>query len=194
MKQFFPLFVLMLILHVFWSYLYVGWRMSYLILDILGWWWGCTQGFMYIIMISHLEVHIWLTINSLGICLKGFVKDNFFYYNDPFSSCLYKNMYFEYCWERFVTIGYAFQGADCEYRHSEIARLNPRECWFWVSGACLNPTCAFRHPVSFHCDFASYTAYLVLLEIFYFSLILVCFLRFLLFPVIESYRVICFLI
>lgn len=116
-----------------------------------------------IIMISHLEEHIWLTINSLGICLKGFVKDNFFYYNDPFSSCLYKNMYFEYCWERFVTIGYAFQGADCEYRHSEIARLNPRECWFWVSGACLNPTCAFRHPVSFHGDFASYTAYLVLL-------------------------------
>lgn len=38
------------------------------------------------------------------------------------------------------------KGVDCEYRHSEIARLNPRECWFWVSGGCLNPTCAFRHP------------------------------------------------
>lgn len=38
------------------------------------------------------------------------------------------------------------KGVDCEYRHNEIARLNPRECWFWVSGGCLNPTCAFRHP------------------------------------------------
>lgn len=40
------------------------------------------------------------------------------------------------------------QGSDCEYRHSEIARLNPRGCWYWLSGNCLNPTCAFRHPVS----------------------------------------------
>ncbi|RDX97429.1 Zinc finger CCCH domain-containing protein 19, partial [Mucuna pruriens] len=38
------------------------------------------------------------------------------------------------------------KGAECEYRHNEIARLNPRECWYWVSGQCLNPTCAFRHP------------------------------------------------
>ncbi|CAN1824969.1 Zinc finger CCCH domain-containing protein 17 [Linum perenne] len=43
-----------------------------------------------------------------------------------------------------------FRGAECEYRHSEMARLNPRDCWFWLSGTCLNPTCAFRHPVSIH--------------------------------------------
>ncbi|CAN4096410.1 unnamed protein product [Withania somnifera] len=35
---------------------------------------------------------------------------------------------------------------ECEYRHSEIARLNPRDCWYWLAGSCLNPTCAFRHP------------------------------------------------
>ncbi|CAJ2634801.1 unnamed protein product [Trifolium pratense] len=38
------------------------------------------------------------------------------------------------------------KGAECEYRHHEIARLNPRDCWYWLSGNCLNPTCAFRHP------------------------------------------------
>lgn len=38
------------------------------------------------------------------------------------------------------------KGADCDYRHNEIARLNPRDCWYWFSGSCLNPTCAFRHP------------------------------------------------
>ncbi|KAF7838679.1 zinc finger CCCH domain-containing protein 34 [Senna tora] len=38
------------------------------------------------------------------------------------------------------------KGANCEYRHHEIARLNPRDCWYWLSGNCLNPTCAFRHP------------------------------------------------
>ncbi|KAL2338348.1 hypothetical protein Fmac_012794 [Flemingia macrophylla] len=38
------------------------------------------------------------------------------------------------------------KGAECEYRHNEIARLNPRDCWYWLSGQCLNPTCAFRHP------------------------------------------------
>ncbi|KAL8136871.1 hypothetical protein V2J09_002872 [Rumex salicifolius] len=38
------------------------------------------------------------------------------------------------------------KGADCEYRHSEMARLNPRDCWYWLSGSCLNPTCGFRHP------------------------------------------------
>ncbi|KNA13555.1 hypothetical protein SOVF_115570 [Spinacia oleracea] len=38
------------------------------------------------------------------------------------------------------------KGVECEYRHSEMARLNPRDCWFWLSGTCFNPTCAFRHP------------------------------------------------
>ncbi|KAK8545199.1 hypothetical protein V6N13_066493 [Hibiscus sabdariffa] len=38
------------------------------------------------------------------------------------------------------------KGIDCEYRHSEIARLNPRDCWYWLSGNCINPTCGFRHP------------------------------------------------
>lgn len=40
------------------------------------------------------------------------------------------------------------QGIECEYRHSEIARLNPRDCWYWLAGSCLNPSCGFRHPVS----------------------------------------------
>ncbi|GLT44990.1 hypothetical protein SLA2020_188580 [Shorea laevis] len=38
------------------------------------------------------------------------------------------------------------KGIECEYRHSEKARLNPRDCWYWFSGNCINPTCAFRHP------------------------------------------------
>ncbi|KAI5416274.1 zinc finger CCCH domain-containing protein 32 [Lathyrus oleraceus] len=38
------------------------------------------------------------------------------------------------------------KGVECEYRHHEIARLNPRDCWYWLLGNCLNPTCAFRHP------------------------------------------------
>ncbi|KAI3424534.1 uncharacterized protein J3R85_010540, partial [Psidium guajava] len=38
------------------------------------------------------------------------------------------------------------KGLDCEYRHSEIARLNPKDCWYWLAGNCLNPTCGFRHP------------------------------------------------
>lgn len=38
------------------------------------------------------------------------------------------------------------KGIECEYRHSEIARLNPRDCWYWLGGCCLNPECAFRHP------------------------------------------------
>ncbi|XP_065851440.1 zinc finger CCCH domain-containing protein 34-like [Euphorbia lathyris] len=38
------------------------------------------------------------------------------------------------------------KGVECEYRHNEIARLNPRDCWYWLAGNCLNPTCAFRHP------------------------------------------------
>ncbi|KAK9947604.1 hypothetical protein M0R45_003220 [Rubus argutus] len=38
------------------------------------------------------------------------------------------------------------KGLDCEFRHSKIARLNPKACWYWLAGDCLNPTCAFRHP------------------------------------------------
>lgn len=38
------------------------------------------------------------------------------------------------------------KGLDCEYRHSEVARLNPRDCWYWLAGNCINPTCGFRHP------------------------------------------------
>nr|XP_043628441.1 zinc finger CCCH domain-containing protein 17-like [Erigeron canadensis] len=38
------------------------------------------------------------------------------------------------------------KGILCEYRHSEIARLNPRDCWFWLGGCCFHPECAFRHP------------------------------------------------
>ncbi|XP_057494560.1 zinc finger CCCH domain-containing protein 34-like [Actinidia eriantha] len=38
------------------------------------------------------------------------------------------------------------KGIECEYRHSEVARLNPRDCWYWLTGSCLNPSCAFRHP------------------------------------------------
>ncbi|XP_031382517.1 zinc finger CCCH domain-containing protein 17-like isoform X1 [Punica granatum] len=37
-------------------------------------------------------------------------------------------------------------GVECEYRHSEIARLNPRDCWYWLTGNCLNLACGFRHP------------------------------------------------
>ncbi|CAA7403435.1 unnamed protein product [Spirodela intermedia] len=38
------------------------------------------------------------------------------------------------------------KGNECEYRHSEGARVNPRDCWYWLSGSCLNPKCLFRHP------------------------------------------------
>lgn len=38
------------------------------------------------------------------------------------------------------------KGIECEYRHNEIARLNPRDCWYWLDGNCFNPTCGFRHP------------------------------------------------
>lgn len=38
------------------------------------------------------------------------------------------------------------KGNECEYRHSESARINPRDCWYWLGGNCLNPTCSFRHP------------------------------------------------
>lgn len=38
------------------------------------------------------------------------------------------------------------KGSECEYRHSEYARVNPRDCWYWLNGNCLNAKCAFRHP------------------------------------------------
>lgn len=38
------------------------------------------------------------------------------------------------------------KGNECEYRHSEAARLNPRDCYYWLEGSCLNPKCPFRHP------------------------------------------------
>ncbi|XP_074304153.1 zinc finger CCCH domain-containing protein 34-like [Silene latifolia] len=38
------------------------------------------------------------------------------------------------------------KGAECEYRHSDTARMNPRDCRYWLSGTCFNPTCPFRHP------------------------------------------------
>ncbi|KAH7300940.1 hypothetical protein KP509_23G004600 [Ceratopteris richardii] len=38
------------------------------------------------------------------------------------------------------------KGNECEFRHSESARNNPRDCWYWLSGSCLNANCAFRHP------------------------------------------------
>lgn len=38
------------------------------------------------------------------------------------------------------------KGSECEYRHSEGARLNPRDCYYWLKSNCLNPKCAFRHP------------------------------------------------
>ncbi|MFS7891584.1 putative transcription factor C3H family [Helianthus anomalus] len=38
------------------------------------------------------------------------------------------------------------KGIECEFRHNEIARLNPRDCWYWLGGCCCNPECAFRHP------------------------------------------------
>ncbi|XP_008220996.1 PREDICTED: zinc finger CCCH domain-containing protein 17 [Prunus mume] len=38
------------------------------------------------------------------------------------------------------------KGSECEYRHSEYARVNPRDCWYWLNGNCLNLKCAFRHP------------------------------------------------
>ncbi|KAL1222708.1 Zinc finger CCCH domain-containing protein 17 [Cardamine amara subsp. amara] len=38
------------------------------------------------------------------------------------------------------------KGAECEYRHSEYARVNPRDCYYWLNGNCMNPKCGFRHP------------------------------------------------
>ncbi|KAM0946658.1 putative transcription factor C3H family [Dioscorea sansibarensis] len=38
------------------------------------------------------------------------------------------------------------KGVECEFRHSDGARLNPRDCWYWLNGNCSNPKCSFRHP------------------------------------------------
>ncbi|KAK4479668.1 hypothetical protein RD792_015197 [Penstemon davidsonii] len=38
------------------------------------------------------------------------------------------------------------KGSECDYRHSDVARVNPRDCWFWLNGNCLNTKCSFRHP------------------------------------------------
>ncbi|KAL6912371.1 hypothetical protein ACP4OV_001176 [Aristida adscensionis] len=38
------------------------------------------------------------------------------------------------------------KGSECEYRHSDAARMNPRDCWYWFNGNCANPKCSFRHP------------------------------------------------
>ncbi|CAO2036981.1 unnamed protein product [Urochloa humidicola] len=38
------------------------------------------------------------------------------------------------------------KGNECDFRHSEGARMNPRDCWYWLNGSCLNPKCSFRHP------------------------------------------------
>ncbi|KAK1320500.1 Zinc finger CCCH domain-containing protein 19 [Acorus calamus] len=38
------------------------------------------------------------------------------------------------------------KGNECEYRHSENARMNPRDCFYWLNRNCLNPKCSFRHP------------------------------------------------
>ncbi|KAG6529256.1 zinc finger CCCH domain-containing protein 32-like [Zingiber officinale] len=37
------------------------------------------------------------------------------------------------------------KGSECDYRHNEGARVNPRDCWYWLNGNCLNPKCSFRH-------------------------------------------------
>ncbi|KAG1338540.1 zinc finger CCCH domain-containing protein 32-like [Cocos nucifera] len=37
------------------------------------------------------------------------------------------------------------KGNACDYRHSEGAKANPRYCWYWLNGNCLNPKCLFRH-------------------------------------------------
>nr|XP_010940968.1 zinc finger CCCH domain-containing protein 32-like [Elaeis guineensis] len=38
------------------------------------------------------------------------------------------------------------KGNECEYRHTEGAIFNPKDCWYWLNGNCLNPKCLFRHP------------------------------------------------
>ncbi|KAG9443104.1 hypothetical protein H6P81_018958 [Aristolochia fimbriata] len=38
------------------------------------------------------------------------------------------------------------KGSDCEYRHSHVARHNLKDCWYWLNGNCIHPSCPFRHP------------------------------------------------
>eukprot|EP00250_Pteridium_aquilinum_P007258 c17017_g1_i1 orf=660-3065(-) len=38
------------------------------------------------------------------------------------------------------------KGISCEFRHSETARMNPRDCYYWINSTCRNPNCSFRHP------------------------------------------------
>eukprot|EP00850_Spirogloea_muscicola_P003614 SM000014S00402 [mRNA] locus=s14:1179881:1186731:- [translate_table: standard] len=38
------------------------------------------------------------------------------------------------------------KGAECEFRHSDAARANPRDCVFWLSDCCARLDCPFRHP------------------------------------------------
>ncbi|KAE8653723.1 hypothetical protein F3Y22_tig00117056pilonHSYRG00070 [Hibiscus syriacus] len=38
------------------------------------------------------------------------------------------------------------KGSECEYRHCEYARINPRDCYYWLNGNCMNHKCGFRHP------------------------------------------------
>nr|AEV41035.1 zinc finger C-x8-C-x5-C-x3-H type family protein [Oryza minuta] len=38
------------------------------------------------------------------------------------------------------------KGNECDFRHSDNARMNPRDCWYWLNSNCLNPKCPFRHP------------------------------------------------
>ncbi|XP_068646180.1 zinc finger CCCH domain-containing protein 34-like [Aristolochia californica] len=38
------------------------------------------------------------------------------------------------------------KGSDCEYRHSYVARHNLKDCWYWLNGNCIHPSCPFRHP------------------------------------------------
>eukprot|EP00002_Diphylleia_rotans_P030267 TRINITY_DN6208_c0_g3_i1.p1 TRINITY_DN6208_c0_g3~~TRINITY_DN6208_c0_g3_i1.p1 ORF type:complete len:579 (+),score=139.72 TRINITY_DN6208_c0_g3_i1:82-1818(+) len=46
---------------------------------------------------------------------------------------------------RFFILGSCNKGDACEFRHSEAARTNPRECAFYPRGKCTNPDCGFRH-------------------------------------------------
>ncbi|KAL3677665.1 hypothetical protein R1sor_020621 [Riccia sorocarpa] len=48
--------------------------------------------------------------------------------------------------ESYASISDRLQGNDCEFRHSESARVNPRDCRYWLAGSCLNWSCPFRHP------------------------------------------------
>jgi len=46
----------------------------------------------------------------------------------------------------FFLQGTCSKGDGCEFRHSEIARLNPSICKFWLASKCKNPMCGFKHP------------------------------------------------